>query len=110
MVVGYDARQVDDLLRRVAAELDAEGSARPLIENAAFRTRKYRRRYDIEAVDWFVDQFLLPPGRFEPGGIADDPWGDLPVAQFAQGISEKYPYARLSQFWGLTVLRDCGVH
>ena len=92
-VPGYDAEQVDDLLRCVAAELDAGGSARRLIQNATFRKRTYRRKYDIDAVDWFLDQFLLPPDYCEPGGIADDPWGDLPVTQLAPGRPEKYPYA-----------------
>lgn len=92
LVMGYDAKQVDDLLRRVAAELDAGGSARHLIQNATFPTPKYRRNYDIDAVDWFLDQFLLPD-HGEPGGIADDPWGDLPVTQLAQGGPEKDSYA-----------------
>ena len=91
-VPGYDAEQVDDLLRRVAAELDAGGSARHLIQNATFRSRTYRRKYDIDAVDWFLDQFLLPPDHCEPGEIADDPWGDLPVTQVAQGTSETDPF------------------
>lgn len=61
-VSGYDPRQVNDLCRRVAAELDAGGSARPLVENATFRKQTSGPRYDIDAVDWFLDQFLLPPG------------------------------------------------
>jgi hypothetical protein len=100
-VVGYDAQQVDDLLRRVAAELDAGGSARPLIENATFRKRKYRRRYDIDAVDRFLNRFLLPPGHYELDGIADDPWGDLPVARFAEGTAEKYGFElQCDSAWG----------
>ena len=91
-VAGYHPRQVNDLRRRVAAELDAGGSARPLIENATFRRRRYGLRYDIEAVDWFLDQFLLLPGPFELGGMAEDPWGDLPVARIAQRTSEKYAF------------------
>jgi hypothetical protein len=31
---GYDAREIDDLVHRVAAELDAGRPIRPLIENA----------------------------------------------------------------------------
>jgi len=92
MVPGYDPQQVNDLCRRVAAELDAGGSARPLIENATFRTRISGLRYDIDAVDWFLDQFLLPPGYCELGGIAEDAWGDLPVARVAQRTSEKYAF------------------
>jgi hypothetical protein len=91
-VEGYDALQVNDLQCRIAAELDAGGSARPLIENATFRKRKYRLRYDIDAVDWFLDRFLLPPANVELGGIGDDPWGDLPVARVAQRTSETYAF------------------
>jgi hypothetical protein len=91
-VAGYRPRQVNDLRRRVAAELDAGGSARPLIENATFRRRRHGLRYDIEAVDWFLDQFLLLPGHVEPDRIAEDPWGDLPVARVAQRTSEKYAF------------------
>lgn len=91
-VAGYHPRQVNDLRRRVAAELDAGGSARPLIENATFRRRRHGLRYDIEAVDWFLDQFLLLPGHDDPGRIAEDPWGDLPVARVAQRTSEKYAF------------------
>lgn len=43
-VLGYDPRQVDDLLRRVAAELDAEYSARPTVENAG--NPEGERHYD----------------------------------------------------------------
>jgi hypothetical protein len=91
-VAGYDALQVNDLRRRIVAELDAGGSARPLIEDATFRKRKYRLRYDIDAVDWFLGQFLLPPGNVELSGIADDPWGDLPVARVARRTSERYAF------------------
>jgi hypothetical protein len=92
---GYDARQVDDLLRRVAAELDAGRSARPLIQNATFRSG----RYDIDAVDRFLDRFLLPAGHFELDGIADDPWGDLPVTRFAEGNPEYSFYSRCENAW-----------
>jgi hypothetical protein len=91
-VPGYDPQQVDDLCRRVAAELDAGGSARPLIENATLRTRINGLRYDIEAVDWFLDQFLLPAGHCELDAIAEDPWGDLPVVRVAQRTSENYAF------------------
>jgi hypothetical protein len=91
-VAGYHPRQVNDLCRLVAAELDAGGSARPLIQNATLRKRKYGLRYDIDAVDWFLDQFLLPPGHVEPDGIGEDPWGNLPVARVARRTSEKYAF------------------
>ena len=82
-VLGYDPRQVDDLLRRVAAELDAGYSARPTVENATLGL--WPGGYDIDAVDWFLGQFVLPPDHLELAGISDDPWGDLPVAQLAPG-------------------------
>jgi hypothetical protein len=97
-VPGYDARQVDDLLRRVAAEIDAGRSAAPLIENATFNRRKYRSRYDIEAVDWFLGQVLLAPDRLELAGTGVDPWRDILVAQFApggvSGLAKRSPHAK----------------
>ena len=87
--LGYVAEQVDELCRRVAAELDAGGSVRLLIENAAFRTRKLGLRYDIDAVDWFSDQFLLPPVDIGRAALGDDTWDDLPVTQVAQATGEK---------------------
>ena len=99
-VPGYDARQVDDLLRRVAAELDAGGSARQMIQNATFQKRKFGQRYDIDAVDRFLDRLLLPLGYSELGGIADDPWRDLPVARSAEGSSKEYSfYSRCENAW-----------
>jgi hypothetical protein len=86
---GYDARQVQELLRRVAAELDAGRPVGPLIENASLRMRTSRGRYDMDAVDWFLGQFLLPPGRFGLDGISADPWGDLPAAQFCHNPSRE---------------------
>jgi DivIVA domain-containing protein len=101
-VPGYDAEQVDVLLRCVAAELDAGGSVRHLIQNATFRKGTYRRNYDIDAVDWFLDQFLLSPDQYEPGGIAEDPWGDLPVTQLARERPSKFSYA----YQGESLSRD----
>jgi hypothetical protein len=79
---GYDARQVDDLLLRVAAEMDAGSPAGPLIENATFRRRISRRRYDIDAVDWLLGQLL---GCVELTKISADPWCGLAVSQLAPG-------------------------
>jgi DivIVA domain-containing protein len=106
---GYDAAEVNDLLGRVAAELDAGRSAGPLIENATFRRKSFtatgqswdsrhgatsRRlfglpiptpsQYDIDAVDWFLDQLSPPTGGTERADIGADPWRDLAVAQLAQ--------------------------
>jgi hypothetical protein len=86
-LLGYDSGEVDDLLRRVAAELDAGRSARPLIENARFQTWA-RRPYDIDAVDWVLDQILRCSDRSELAGLSADPWRDLAVAQYTlSGIS-----------------------
>jgi hypothetical protein len=84
-IAGYDTRQVDDLVLRIAAELDARRPAGPLIENATLQRRIYRRRYDIDAVDWFLGQLLLPPGHSELAEIGADPWRDLAVTQLALG-------------------------
>ena len=87
----YEAREVDDLLRRVAAELDAGRPAGPLIESARFwrRRENFRTRatqgYDVEAVDWFLSHLLLPPDRSKLAGIGGDPWRDLgDVAQLTR--------------------------
>jgi DivIVA domain-containing protein len=83
---GYDVSEVDDLLRRVAAELDVGRPAGPLIENATFRRRHISGRgYDIDAVDWYLDQLLLQPVPTEPVETNADPWRDLAVAQLTQG-------------------------
>lgn len=91
-VPGYHAGRVDDLLCRVAAELDAGGSAGQLIQNATFWRVKFGSRYDIEAVDWFLDRLLLLPGHLDLGAIADDPWGDLPVTQLARRASQRHAF------------------
>jgi DivIVA domain-containing protein len=72
----YDASQVDDLLDRIAAELDAGRPAGPLIASATFKQRPFARGYDIGAVDWFLDQLRTA----EHSGLARmnaDPWRDL---------------------------------
>jgi hypothetical protein len=92
MVGGYDASAVDDLLRRVADALDAGHPAGPLIEHATFRVvpgqdlavaalgrRAARRRYDIEAVDWFLEELLRREGHAEVAETIGDPWPDLAV-------------------------------
>ena len=81
---GYNASQVDELLCGTAAELDAGRSAAPLIKNATFRKRTASQRYDIDAVDWFLDQLLIHPDHREPAGPGFDPWCDLDVAQFTR--------------------------
>jgi DivIVA domain-containing protein len=90
---GYDAAQVDDLLRRISVELDEGRPAGPLIAGAAFRPamitpqragvmfrRIGPRGYDTEAVDWFLDQLRGRENYSEPPEMGADPWRDLPVA------------------------------
>lgn len=59
---GYGAAEVDELLGRIAAELDAGRQVGSLIENATFRTRTGTQGYDAQAVDWFT--------RSGPGDLA----------------------------------------
>jgi DivIVA domain-containing protein len=73
----YDARQVNDLLERIAAELDAGRPARPLVENAAFRKRIFGRGYDTGAVDWFLEQLRRQEDPPEEACGNADPWRDL---------------------------------
>jgi DivIVA domain-containing protein len=80
---GYDAAEVDDLLGRVAAELDAGHPAGPVIETAAFPAPG-EWSYDIDAVDWFFGQLARGPSDFEPAGLDSDPWGELDVAQLTR--------------------------
>jgi len=97
---GYDAFQVDDLLRRIAVELDAGRLVGPLIAEATFSPvvvtlqragMKLREvappGYDTEAVDWFLDQ----PRRDDHSELPRmdaDPWRELPVGNhFTRGES-----------------------
>jgi hypothetical protein len=82
---GYDRSEVADLLCRVAAELDAGRPAGPLIESATFRRQGWEPACDIDAVDWFLEQFLSRPGQPEPAAISADPWQDRGVTQFTRG-------------------------
>jgi DivIVA domain-containing protein len=84
----YDAVEVDDLLRSVASELDAGRPAGALIENATFQ-RAGKSGYDVDGVDWFLDQLVRQPNDLDLAGLNSDPWRDLAVAQFAQiGVSD----------------------
>jgi len=91
-VRGYHAPEVDELLHRVAAELDAGRSVGPLIENATFQVTSRRpailptlgviaSRYDIDAVDWFLGQLKQQEQHTPSPGTGADPWRDLPVTQ-----------------------------
>jgi hypothetical protein len=80
---GYDMAQVDDLLRRIAVELDAERPIELLIKNVSFRRREWTHGYDIQAVHWFLEQLRLD--HRNPAGMTQDPWRDLAVtAQFTR--------------------------
>jgi DivIVA domain-containing protein len=68
---GYDTTQVDDLLRRVADELDAGRPAGPLIKSAVFRDAW--PGYEIDAVDWFLGQLLGHDGPAELTEPSEDP-------------------------------------
>jgi DivIVA domain-containing protein len=70
----YDASQVNDLLDRIAAELDAGRPAGPLIANATFQAR---RGYDAKAVDWFLEQLRRREDPAEADPANADPWHDL---------------------------------
>jgi DivIVA domain-containing protein len=95
---GYDASEVDALLRRVAAELDAGRPAGPLIENATLRARPGERGYDVDAVDWFLNQLLVGPEDAELPGISADPWRDLAVTQFTRSEDSSDP-AKQVKYW-----------
>ena len=79
----YDASQVNDLLARIAAELDAGGPAGPLIENATLQTSNPRwyqlspRGYDTGEVDWFLEQLWRRKDPAKADRMNADPWRDL---------------------------------
>jgi DivIVA domain-containing protein len=82
---GYDRSEVDDLLGRLAAELDAGRPVAPLIRGARLSQRqtlllrRVAKAYDVAAVDWFLEELLRREGHPEPPGASTDPWRDLPV-------------------------------
>jgi hypothetical protein len=80
---GYDADEVEDLLHRVAAELDAERPAGPVIETATFPPPG-EWSYDIDAVDWFFEQLARGPNDSRAAGLSSGPWADLDVAQLTR--------------------------
>ena len=80
---GYAASQVNDLLDRIAAELDAGRPAGPLITSATFQ-RGYLRSsgYKTGAVDWFLEELRRLEDPSELARMNSDPWRDL--------VTEKY--------------------
>ena len=81
---GYDVAEVHELLRRLAAQLDAGRQVGSLIENAVFRTGMGIRGYDFGAVDWFLEQLRCQEDHGEPARMSD-PWRDLAVANYFTG-------------------------
>jgi DivIVA domain-containing protein len=78
---GYDKPQVDDLLDRIAAELDAGRPAGPLIANATIKTRNSVHGYEVDAVNWFLEQFRTAE-HSELAQMNADPWRDLAVGPY----------------------------
>jgi len=78
---GYDAAEVDELLRRIAADLDAGRQVGPMIEKAEFRARMGTQAYETAAVDWFLEMLRCREDRAELARMSD-PWRDLPVANY----------------------------
>jgi len=83
---GWNVAQVDDLLRRLAAEIDAGRPVRPLLENTTIRMETLRRDkygYDTEALDWFWEQLRVDHRGL--AGMSQDPWRGLAdPAQFSR--------------------------
>jgi DivIVA domain-containing protein len=75
---GYNRTDVDDLLGRVADELDAGHAAAPQIRTASFRSNSVVKGYDVHAVDWVLSELLRAEEKPERAGTADA-WRDLPV-------------------------------
>jgi DivIVA domain-containing protein len=92
----YDASQVNDLLERIAAELDAGRPAGPLIANATFQERFFRRGYDTGAVDWFLDQLRRQEDPSEVARTNADPWRDLAAEPYAIRREPGDPVGRIT--------------
>ncbi len=80
---GYDRSEVDDLLNRIAAELDAGRPAGPLVQNALFQKRSWRAGYEWGAVDLFLEQLLVAERRcLQEIGEAGRDFGQQPGTRF----------------------------
>jgi DivIVA domain-containing protein len=90
-LAGYDADDVDELLDRLAAELDAGRPVAPLAASAAFRGVQLRfqqrlsRAYETETVDWLLGQLLRGEQARERHLLASDPWRDLVAFRYSAG-------------------------
>jgi hypothetical protein len=82
---GYETAAVDELLDRVAAELDAGRPVAHLIEDATFPPHRMRLGglfhggYDFAAVDWLLSQLRR---QDDPEAHAD-PWRHLPAWHYS---------------------------
>lgn len=72
----YDQSDVNELLGRIASEIDAGRRAGRLIANAAFHQRSIRG-YDARAVDWFLVQLQRHEDPDAVARINADPWREL---------------------------------
>ena len=90
---GYDTAAVDELMDRIATELDAGRPVADLIENAtlprqsAQLRRGFRGGYDFASVDWVLSQL----GRQDDPEARADPWRDLPAWRYSMAAKD---YAR----------------
>ena len=95
--MGYRVADVDDLLTRVAAELDAGRPAEPLIANATFPQPFFDRDgYDAGAVDWFLDQLRRGEDLAEEGRPDADPWRELAAEPFCINREPRGPAVRIT--------------
>jgi len=78
----YDASQVNELLDRIAAELDAGRPAGTLIASEAFEQRPFARGYNAGAVNWFLEQLWHreDPGEARLPGMAREVYVPAPSA------------------------------
>jgi hypothetical protein len=96
---GYLASDVDELLLRVADEMDAGRPVGGLVSNAAlrtpqpepvtFRSMSLRRRkgqliYDVAAVHWLLGQLRRCDDDWDRARLEADPWRDLAAWDFSE--------------------------
>jgi hypothetical protein len=104
---GYMAADVDDLLARVADEIDARRPIGTLVANATFRTpevstrRRLRREpapraYDWQAVDWLLGQLRKGDSDSGQAQIEADPWRHLTPWGVLTGDFDLSRYATVS--------------
>jgi hypothetical protein len=89
---GYETNDVDELLSRVASEIDRGGSPAQTVERASLRTSRGRNRgYDRDSVDIFFTRFLeqLPeqtsPSNHGTPSSAYSTWQAEPAGNWSDG-------------------------